>query len=66
MKDEEATYWKKGFSQLPLDKKYKFKEVSWKAWVKRIFCMLCFPSEKEENECVKGKLVVVCENVLFM
>jgi hypothetical protein len=25
-----------------------------------------FLGEKEENECVKGKLVVMCEKMLFM
>jgi hypothetical protein len=27
---------------------------------------LVFSWEKEENECVKGELVVMCEEVLFM
>ncbi len=25
-----------------------------------------FPWEEEENECVKGKLVIMCEEVSFM
>jgi hypothetical protein len=25
-----------------------------------------FPWEEEENECVRGELIVVCEEVLFM
>jgi hypothetical protein len=25
-----------------------------------------FPCEKEENECVRGELVIMCEEMLFM
>jgi hypothetical protein len=42
MKDEEVIDWREGFPQLPLDKENKLKEGSWKAWKKRIFCILCF------------------------
>jgi hypothetical protein len=42
MKDEEATDWRERFLQLPLDKENKFKEGSWKAWVRRIFWYLVF------------------------
>jgi hypothetical protein len=65
MKDEKAIDWREGFAQLPLDKENKLKEKSWKAWGKRI-CILCFSWEEEENECVKIKLVVMCEKVLFI
>jgi hypothetical protein len=41
MKDEEAIDWRKGFSQLPLDKENKFKEGSWKTWVRNFF-VSCF------------------------
>jgi hypothetical protein len=37
-----------------------------KTWVRRIFCILCFVWEEEENECVSGELVVMCEKMLFM
>ncbi len=30
------------------------------------FFILCFSWEKEDNECVRGKLVIMCEEVLFM
>ncbi len=32
------------------------------------FCgiLYFFPWEEEENECVRGELIVVCEEVLFM
>jgi hypothetical protein len=42
MKDEEAIDWREIFSQLPLDEENKLKERSWKPWVRRIFCILCF------------------------
>jgi len=42
MKDEKAIDWRERFPQLPLNKDNKFKKGSWKAWVRRIFCILCF------------------------
>jgi hypothetical protein len=30
------------------------------------FYLMCFPWEEEGNQCVKEKLVVMCEKVLFM
>jgi hypothetical protein len=32
----------------------------------RSFFYLVFPLEEEENECVRRKLVVMCEEMLFM
>jgi hypothetical protein len=66
MKDEKAIDWKERFPQLPLDKENKLKEGSWEAWVKGVFFYLVFFLEEEENECVKGELIVICEKVLFM
>jgi hypothetical protein len=42
MKDEESIDWKEKFPQLPLDKKKKLKERSWKAWEFFFFCIMCF------------------------
>jgi hypothetical protein len=66
MKGEKAIDWREIFPQLPLDKDNKFKEGSWKEWVKGIFFNLVFSLEKEDNECVGGELVVMCEEMLFM
>jgi len=38
---------------------------SWKMWVKKKF-ILCFSSEEGKNECVKGTLVVMCEEMVFI
>jgi hypothetical protein len=32
----------------------------------KFFFILCFSWEKEDNECVRGKLVIMCEELLFM
>ncbi len=66
MKDEDAIDWKEEFAQLPLDKENKFKEGSWKAWWREFIFILCFSSKEEENECVRGDIVVMCEKMLFM
>jgi hypothetical protein len=34
--------------------------------VKGIFLILCFFSEEEENECVREKLILMCEKMLFI
>jgi hypothetical protein len=34
--------------------------------VKGIFFYLVFSLKKEKNKCVKGKLVIICEQMLFM
>jgi hypothetical protein len=65
MNDEKAIDWKEGFPQFPMDKENKLMEGSWKMWVKRVF-ILCFSLEEGENECVKGALVIMCEEMLFM
>jgi hypothetical protein len=40
--------------------------VSWEAWGERSYILCVFSWEKEKIECVKGKLVIMCEEVLFM
>jgi hypothetical protein len=30
------------------------------------FLISCFFLDEEENECVKGELIIMCEEVLFM
>jgi hypothetical protein len=65
MKDEEAIDWKEGFPQLSLDKENKLIEGSWKAWVGGVLFYFVIFLE-EENECVRRKLVVMCEEMLFM
>jgi hypothetical protein len=49
MKDEESIDWKERFPQLPLDKKKKLKERSWKAWEFFFFLYHVFFSWKEEE-----------------
>ncbi len=34
--------------------------------VRGVFFLQCVFLEEEENECVRGKLVVMCEEMLFM
>jgi hypothetical protein len=48
-----------------LDKGKKFKEGSWEVWGIKEFYVMFFPWGKEENECVRRKLVIMCE-VSFM
>jgi hypothetical protein len=62
IKDGKAIDWREGFSQFPLDKENMLKERSWQTWVKGFF-YLVFSLVKEENECVRGKLVIVCEEI---
>jgi hypothetical protein len=66
MKDEKAIDRREEFSQFPLDKENKLNEGSWKTWARRVFCILCFFWKEKKNECVRGKLVVMCEEVLYM
>jgi hypothetical protein len=65
MKDGEAINWREGFSQLPLDKENKRRGHK-KLGGEEFFLILCFFWEEDDNECVKGKLVVMCEEMLFM
>jgi hypothetical protein len=51
-------------SILPLEKGNKLKEGSRKLTKQEEF--VCFFPKKEENECGKEKLVLMCEKVLFM
>ncbi len=51
--------------KLPLDKGNKFKERSWKL-TKGERSILCWRRGKEKNECVRKRLVLMCEKVLFM
>jgi hypothetical protein len=52
-------------SKLPLDKGNKLKERSWKL-TKGERNILCGGRGKEENECVRKRLVLMCGKVLFM
>jgi hypothetical protein len=47
-----------------LDKESELKEGLWKAWGEKKI-ILCFCGEKE-NECVRKKLAIMYEEVLFM
>ncbi len=53
-------------SKLPLDKENKLKERSWEAYQRRSGILCVFWGKKEENECVREELVLMCEKVLFM
>jgi hypothetical protein len=48
-----------------LDKGNKFKERSWRL-TKGKRSILCWGKGKEENECVRKRLVLMCGKVLFM
>jgi hypothetical protein len=52
-------------SKLPLGKGHKLKEMSWKL-TKGERNILCWGRGKEENECVRKRLVLMCGKVLFM
>jgi hypothetical protein len=52
-------------SKLPLDKGNKFKKRSWRL-TKGERSALSWKRGKEENECVKKRLVLMCGKVLFM
>ncbi len=52
-------------SILPLDKGNKFKEGSRRLTKEEEF-MCFFFQKKEENECAKEELVLMCEKMLFM
>jgi hypothetical protein len=49
-------------SKLPLDKGNKLKERSWRL-TKGKRSILCGKKRKEENECVKKRLVLMCGKV---
>jgi len=66
MKDEEAIDWRERFPQFPWDKENKFKQGSWKKCEGEIFFYLVSSLEEEENVCVRGELVVMFEEMLFM
>ncbi len=51
-------------SILPLDKGNKFKEGSKRFTKKKEF--VCFFRKKEENECEREELFLMCEKMLFM
>ncbi len=53
-------------SKLPLDKENKLKERSWEAYQKKSGILCVFLGEKEDNECVREELVLMCEKMLFM
>ncbi len=59
-------HWLEGrISKLPLDKGNKFKERLWR-FTKGKRSILCWGRGKEENECVKKRLVLMCGKVSFM
>ncbi len=51
--------------KLPLDKGNKFKKRSWRL-TKGERSILCGGREREEKECVRKRLVLMCGKVLFM
>jgi hypothetical protein len=63
MKDEEAIDWMEvRISRLPLDKENKLKEGVMGGLPRKILCV--FGKEKEEDECVRKKLVLMCGKIV--
>jgi len=55
LKDEEAIDWREGFRRFHWTKGTNSKKGH-----------ACLPREKEDKECVRKKLVLMCGKVLFM
>jgi hypothetical protein len=53
-------------SKLPLDKENKLEEGSWKLTKEREEYLVFWGKEKEENESVRKRLILMCGKVLFM
>jgi hypothetical protein len=54
-------------SKLPLDKENKLKEGSWEAYQKKEWTLcVFFWGKKEDNEYVRGELILMCERMLFI
>jgi hypothetical protein len=65
MKDEEAIDSREGFPNFHWTRRTSSRKGHGRL-TKKEWDLVYFREEKEENECVKEKLVLMCEKVLFM
>ncbi len=65
MKDEETIDWREGFPNFYWTRKTRSRRGHG-GLPKGKGSILRFGKEKEENECVRKKLILMCEKVLFM
>jgi hypothetical protein len=66
MKDEEAIDWKEGFPNFHWTKRTNSRRGHGKLTKGGVVSYVFCPGKKEENECVRGKLVLMCKITLFM
>jgi hypothetical protein len=62
MKNEETIDWREGFPNFH----WTSSRRGHKGLLKGKGSILCFGKENEENECVRKRLILMCEKVLFM
>jgi hypothetical protein len=65
MKDEETIDWREGFPNFHWTRRTSSRKGHG-GLPKGEGSILCFGKEKEENECVRKKLILMCGKVLFM
>jgi hypothetical protein len=66
MKDEEAIDWREGFPNFHWTRRTSSRRGHRRLTKREVVPCVFFLRKKEENECVKGKLVLMCEIMLFM
>jgi hypothetical protein len=66
MKDEEAIDWKEGFPNFHWTRRTSSRRGHGRLSKGGVVSCVFFRGKKEENECVREELVLMCEEVLFM
>jgi hypothetical protein len=66
MKDEEAIDWRERFRKFPWIKRISSRRGHGRFTKGEVVSCMFFLRKREENKCVRGKLVVMCERMSFM
>jgi hypothetical protein len=66
MKDEKAINWREGFPNFHWTRRTSSRRGHGKLTKQGSGSCVFFPGKREENECVRKKLVLMCERMLFM
>jgi hypothetical protein len=66
MKDKEAIDWREGFLNFHWTRRTSSKRGHGRLTKRGVVYCVFFRGKKEENECVRGKLVLMCGRMLYM
>jgi hypothetical protein len=66
MKDEEAIDWREKFPNFPWIRRTSSRKCHGRLIKGKVVSCVFFSKKKEDNKCVRGKLVLMCERMSFM